>query len=767
MKAALRRRLGRAARVLEASGWDESQHPREPGGSSIGGRFANKGGPGLRMAAPAGQGGAPSVAVRRLSHEDMKATSDDAASSYIMDSAALVYGPDEHDDDKRAGALKDSVARRLSEAADIPYETANAIVATWATSANDRNLDSLELQEAISQEFGVPLSAWQQKRLDGLRALEGLDGGVLRADVLSGIRNLAAAASASDADGMAAALTEVFAVTERAGRPLFGDGSSEWSIGAEVCRRVFYDLPDNDLNRLVGILLFAGDATASANPRAYLPEAVNVEDGRFLQLVTEKMGNSSAGGAGENTRPATLRKAVRAMYEMTQADLADQGIRGDLLLFRGTTLERDARAPRSGQTVRTPTNAASSWTSERDVAQNFGGQVMARRVPVARILSSPVTGLGCLREFEFVVLGDPSGFEDQTAHFILGERVGEAFAVPLPRVKRRRLLEAARILEHGASGWNEAQHPREPAGTATGGQFTAKAADGSALQPGHLVPWSREPAAAPSTYSGPVPEGGVNGTQAEQKLAADMAGAALENLDRRRYVTQQQAKAAALQAAVAIHRRLGGAAPLPTVVAAIEQWTHSANDHSLRAMSLQEAAAEEFGAPLSQWQRDNLKSLEYLRRKAEVLRQANGGRLPPGMKHMEPVADRATERRILRAMYEETQERLRAVAAARGLPPYVYVYRGANMMHPASRPRRLPRGTVVRTPTNALGSYAPNKQKAEWFAEDDIGLVTAVRVPFERILSTPLTGFGDPAEGEFVVLGEPSGYRFEVVESAP
>lgn len=771
MKAALRRRLGRAARVLEASGWDESQHPREPGGSSIGGRFANKGGPGLRMAAPDGQGGAPSVAVRRLSDKDMKATSDDAASSYIMEGASAAYGAEEHDDaDDVAARLKDSVAQRLAGASGIPYETANAIVATWMTSANDSNLDSLELQEAISQEFGVPLSAWQQKRLDGLRALELLDGGALRESVLASVKDIASAASAGDEAGIARGLDSLTAAALPVADILVGDDSSPAVKVGRVVRKLFPETAPSTLHRLVGIIVIGAGLRLGQAPPGTLAAMIDKEAGTSLADTAGKLGALPPPGDRDNViPPATLRKAVRAMYEMTQADLADQGIRGDLLLFRGANMPAGSMPKFRGFAVRTPTNAASSWSSERDTAAAFGHVVMARRVPVSRILSSPVTGLGCLREFEFVVLGDPSGSEDVTVHHVEPSRmaVGEGLAAPLPRARRRHLLEAARILEHGA-GWNEADHPRDPAGTSTGGQFTAKAADGSPLQPGHLVAWSA-PGRAPSTYTGPLPEGGVNGSAEQQQQAAAMAERVLAPL-RGRGITNINGdrQEYARRAAVAIHQRLRGAVPLPTIVAAVEQWSDAANNHSLRAMSLQEAAAEEFGTSLSPWQQENLKGLEHLRRQAAELRATHAGRIPAAhQKRLEPVADRATERRILRAMYEETQAQLRATAAANGLPPYVLAYRGVNLSSTVSRPRNLPRGTVVRTPTNALSSYANTPHSARWFAEKGIGLVTAVRVPFEQVLSTALSGFGDPSEGEFVIIGDPSGHRFEEVESAP
>ena len=56
----------------------------------------------------------------------------------------------------------------------------------------------------------------------------------------------------------------------------------------------------------------------------------------------------------------------------------------------------------------------SSFSGSNFVASRFagesaeGGKVMIVKVPVSQIFSTPFTGIGCLPEEEFVVLGKPT-----------------------------------------------------------------------------------------------------------------------------------------------------------------------------------------------------------------------------------------------------------------------------------------------------------------------------------------------------------------------
>lgn len=112
---------------------------------------------------------------------------------------------------------------------------------------------------------------------------------------------------------------------------------------------------------------------------------------------------------------STKQKALlRSMYDKTQADLKEQGIK-EVRLSRGVKL--DTSPGNVGDTVGLDTNSLESWTVSRSVSGSFAsgfkegqtGIVFEAVVPAERILSTPTTGFGCLTEGEVIVLGGVTG----------------------------------------------------------------------------------------------------------------------------------------------------------------------------------------------------------------------------------------------------------------------------------------------------------------------------------------------------------------------
>jgi hypothetical protein len=108
---------------------------------------------------------------------------------------------------------------------------------------------------------------------------------------------------------------------------------------------------------------------------------------------------------------------ARAQYQATQAELAARGI-SRLVLYRGFKWNSDHPAPSWAQTPDGSVASApqwrplSSWSSDPAVARHFASHhadntLVAASVPASRILSCAQTGVGCLRESEFVVLATP------------------------------------------------------------------------------------------------------------------------------------------------------------------------------------------------------------------------------------------------------------------------------------------------------------------------------------------------------------------------
>ena len=113
---------------------------------------------------------------------------------------------------------------------------------------------------------------------------------------------------------------------------------------------------------------------------------------------------------------AEARAFVRAVYEETQERLREMGVE-KVRLYRGLGLPKDvAGSWETGQEVAHPMRPLSSWSLSREMAEKFArasragvGVVLAVDVPRERILSTCLTGLGCLSEAEVLVLGQPAG----------------------------------------------------------------------------------------------------------------------------------------------------------------------------------------------------------------------------------------------------------------------------------------------------------------------------------------------------------------------
>jgi hypothetical protein len=113
------------------------------------------------------------------------------------------------------------------------------------------------------------------------------------------------------------------------------------------------------------------------------------------------------------TRPE-IRRVLNAMYDHTQAELANAGFPEYVTLRRGV----GGAVFKEGSVQQVYQNALSSFTSNVSIAHSFafdtrGGVVIEIQVPRSRILATARTGFGCLNEYEFVLIGNNRGRGDQ------------------------------------------------------------------------------------------------------------------------------------------------------------------------------------------------------------------------------------------------------------------------------------------------------------------------------------------------------------------
>jgi hypothetical protein len=171
-----------------------------------------------------------------------------------------------------------------------------------------------------------------------------------------------------------------------------------------------------------------------------------------------------------------------------------------------------------------------------------------------------------------------------------------------------------------------------------------------------------------------------------------------------------------------------------TVSLIIRQWSISSNDTDRASLELQRDAAEVFGVRLSSFQQERL----------EIAKRSSG----------KPIADSATQQRVLRAMYTNTQRELERAGFGQDSP--ITLFRGFS-----ARPSEFSAktGDTVAILTNVMSSWTVGMGATLPFIHSDrpgeIGYMVRTTFPRWRIIGSARTGFGCLTEGEFIVLGNP------------
>jgi len=83
------------------------------------------------------------------------------------DPDAFAIGPATLSD--RVDSWVQETAKAISEQSGVVSYRVKDAIQVWGTTSNDSDLRALSLQEAVSEEFGIPLSSWQEEKLAGVR----------------------------------------------------------------------------------------------------------------------------------------------------------------------------------------------------------------------------------------------------------------------------------------------------------------------------------------------------------------------------------------------------------------------------------------------------------------------------------------------------------------------------------------------------------------------------------------------------------------------
>jgi hypothetical protein len=129
-------------------------------------------------------------------------------------------------------------------------------------------------------------------------------------------------------------------------------------------------------------------------------------------LSKKQKGSHPLDPAKSDARITALQQVARAMYDNTQAQLEKLGIE-EITLWRGSNRAEAKNWPdesvEEGTEVSINSNACSSWSTDKEWAMPFrdakAPAFFKTVVPRASVFSTAISGLGCLREKEVVVLG--------------------------------------------------------------------------------------------------------------------------------------------------------------------------------------------------------------------------------------------------------------------------------------------------------------------------------------------------------------------------
>ena len=614
---------------------------------------------------------------------------------------------------------KMEVSYRLQDAG-LNEREANRFLRAWANTSNDHELRSLHIQQVASELFDAPLTEWQQANYDQVMEVRKL-------------------------------------VIERS---LEG-----------------FDTPNYDPVAVAGSYY---NAVANANPSiAYLDEHNRIE--AFVEEISQAPDRSVYTKAVllerfaqiEQTSIEQTRKAVSFTYQETQKRLAAEGIK-ELHLFRGAALTRDDTFGMIvGDPHRVATNTLSSWSLSVGVADDFtegeatfstphiGHRVVFDAiVPASRIYSMPITGPGCLNEWEVIVIGSP---DDGV------------------RVYRIDNDDVSTLFKGGpGSGYfatsGHRGRPGERGGSAPSGRLILPDEAGSA------TPSSFE--ANPSFIKHPLMKLFMG-----DKPSVSQSGTI--EVDTDFHISQIKGNASDLAELLGVDEQVAAHF--------IYTWADTSNDSNLRALGVQEAASELFDLPLSDWQIEKLAEIKA-KRKAFIEKEYQFGvehfmtptkslantvnsleqsmhypfedqwesvdKLKKAIRNgleiqsaeeayawMDRSAQDSKEKakKALAYMYDKTQAAFKAAGIT-----HVTAYRGTRLE--AVDVNHLNVGDTFEHQINTLSSWTISQQVV-----DDIHTLNSRPylsalglkniVPVSRIVSIPSTGLGSLPEWEIVVLG--------------
>lgn len=241
-------------------------------------------------------------------------------------------------------AAKAAICKSLAADTGIEESVISGIVQQWARTSNDTCYASLHIQKMIAEEFGVPLSDFQQKQFK----------------IADKVRSFYLAKFGGDEEKLKA-----------------------YALGSTT-----------------------EDKASTMQVTTYKGKTYRMPYAEWKAMISEQMEISpfaSLHGSEKLTSDATMRKVLRAMYNRTQRLLTEAGV-SHINVHRGTD---GIPVPKHSGGIVTAYqgNASESFSLNKGTTRTFGDTLVSVKAPRSRVLSCFLTGFGCMSEMEVVILG--------------------------------------------------------------------------------------------------------------------------------------------------------------------------------------------------------------------------------------------------------------------------------------------------------------------------------------------------------------------------
>ena len=248
---------------------------------------------------------------------------------------------------ENAEETKINIIDNLANKTGIEKEKINRTIKKWAETSNDNNLFALKMQQAMSEEFNIPMSRWQKVQF--VKAQKQVDNNI---------------------------------------------------------KTIMNELQIESKEQVSTMIKKAAANYISGQTEDVIDTFVNYAEKRGLSLKYNAM--QAIDSLYINTpvmNNVETRKFLRAMYDLTQEKLKSMNI-DEVILFRGVKISDNKFNKVVNLAInKYKGNAAESWSADYNIANEFGNLVSMAKIPANRIIGSCISGYGCLDEFEFIILG--------------------------------------------------------------------------------------------------------------------------------------------------------------------------------------------------------------------------------------------------------------------------------------------------------------------------------------------------------------------------